>query len=203
MSMKQATKYLAPGDAVQWVISGERVNALLDPMANISPMIASLDAVLHIIVTQQAILLVGTNPVTGRPSQIQQALPRATMLGPLVGKRQNQIDIGGRRFKLSKKGAADVISADQFIGQNGFFADAAPAPPAVPSAGHAPATRPVSTPGRPPGPPPHPAAPVPPSVPAPGPACPRCGIAVQPDWDWCRSCGFDPEGRKPRGWRPE
>jgi hypothetical protein len=27
--------------------------------------------------------------------------------------------------------------------------------------------------------------------------CPECGVAVQPDWDWCHSCGFDPEHRRP------
>jgi len=26
------------------------------------------------------------------------------------------------------------------------------------------------------------------------PACPRCRVPVQPDWDWCHSCGFDPDG---------
>jgi hypothetical protein len=30
-----------------------------------------------------------------------------------------------------------------------------------------------------------------------GPQCPKCGTAVQPDWDWCHACGFDPEGRRP------
>src|SRR5262245_31024831 len=24
--------------------------------------------------------------------------------------------------------------------------------------------------------------------------CPKCGAAVQPDWDWCHDCGFDPDG---------
>lgn len=33
-----------------------------------------------------------------------------------------------------------------------------------------------------------------------GPRCPTCGTAVQPDWDWCRACGFDPEGLRPAGW---
>jgi len=27
------------------------------------------------------------------------------------------------------------------------------------------------------------------------PACPQCGVEVQPDWDWCHSCGFDPAGK--------
>jgi hypothetical protein len=27
-------------------------------------------------------------------------------------------------------------------------------------------------------------------------------VAVQPDWDWCHACGFDPEGLKPVGWLP-
>jgi hypothetical protein len=30
--------------------------------------------------------------------------------------------------------------------------------------------------------------------------CPRCGTPIQPTWDWCHSCGFDPEGLKPVGW---
>lgn len=30
--------------------------------------------------------------------------------------------------------------------------------------------------------------------------CPKCAAAVQPDWDWCHRCGFDPEGKKPPGW---
>ena len=29
------------------------------------------------------------------------------------------------------------------------------------------------------------------------PTCPRCHSDIQPDWDWCQVCGFDPEGRKP------
>lgn len=32
--------------------------------------------------------------------------------------------------------------------------------------------------------------------------CPRCALAVQPDWDWCHGCGFDPEGLKPPNWTP-
>lgn len=26
------------------------------------------------------------------------------------------------------------------------------------------------------------------------PACPECGTEVQPSWNWCEACGFDPEG---------
>ena len=29
------------------------------------------------------------------------------------------------------------------------------------------------------------------------PSCPRCGSEVQPTWDWCHACGFDPAGLKP------
>jgi hypothetical protein len=29
------------------------------------------------------------------------------------------------------------------------------------------------------------------------PACPGCGSEVQPDWDWCHHCGYDPEGLRP------
>ena len=25
--------------------------------------------------------------------------------------------------------------------------------------------------------------------------CPQCGVGVQPDWDWCHACGFDPNGK--------
>src|SRR4051794_12463295 len=25
------------------------------------------------------------------------------------------------------------------------------------------------------------------------PQCPRCGVAVQPTWDWCHECGFHPD----------
>jgi len=28
------------------------------------------------------------------------------------------------------------------------------------------------------------------------PVCPRCHVPVQPDWDWCQSCGYDPEGTR-------
>jgi hypothetical protein len=27
--------------------------------------------------------------------------------------------------------------------------------------------------------------------------CPTCGTEVQPDWDWCHACGFDPESKRP------
>lgn len=30
-----------------------------------------------------------------------------------------------------------------------------------------------------------------------GPPCPKCGTPVQPDWDWCHACGWDPEGLRP------
>ncbi len=30
--------------------------------------------------------------------------------------------------------------------------------------------------------------------------CPQCGCEIQPSWDWCHGCGFDPEGLKPPGW---
>lgn len=29
------------------------------------------------------------------------------------------------------------------------------------------------------------------------PACPRCDVAIQPDWDWCHACGYDPMGLRP------
>lgn len=32
--------------------------------------------------------------------------------------------------------------------------------------------------------------------------CPQCGTPIQPTWDWCEACGFDPESMKPAGWRP-
>jgi hypothetical protein len=37
-------------------------------------------------------------------------------------------------------------------------------------------------------------------VDAPAPACPRCGVAVPPHWDWCQACGFDPNGLAPSTW---
>ena len=30
-----------------------------------------------------------------------------------------------------------------------------------------------------------------------GPGCPQCGTTVEPHWDWCHACGFDPEGLMP------
>ena len=27
--------------------------------------------------------------------------------------------------------------------------------------------------------------------------CPQCGAPVQPSWDWCHACGFDPDGKMP------
>lgn len=35
------------------------------------------------------------------------------------------------------------------------------------------------------------------------PRCPQCGTAIQEHWDWCHTCGFDPEGLKPVGWQPQ
>jgi hypothetical protein len=29
------------------------------------------------------------------------------------------------------------------------------------------------------------------------PVCPECATPVQLDWEWCHSCGFDPEGNRP------
>ena len=29
------------------------------------------------------------------------------------------------------------------------------------------------------------------------PPCPKCGTEVQPSWDWCHACGYDPAGLKP------
>jgi hypothetical protein len=29
------------------------------------------------------------------------------------------------------------------------------------------------------------------------PTCPECGTTVLPDWDWCKGCGFDPDGLRP------
>ena len=34
------------------------------------------------------------------------------------------------------------------------------------------------------------------------PVCTNCGTYVQPDWDWCMACGFDPSHLKPAGWKP-
>ena len=30
-----------------------------------------------------------------------------------------------------------------------------------------------------------------------GPRCPRCATEVQPSWDWCHACGYDPDGLRP------
>lgn len=35
-----------------------------------------------------------------------------------------------------------------------------------------------------------------------GPRCPRCQTSVQPTWDWCEACGWDPADLKPPGWQP-
>jgi len=32
------------------------------------------------------------------------------------------------------------------------------------------------------------------------PRCPKCHTTVQPSWDWCMGCGYDPAGRKPADW---
>ena len=34
------------------------------------------------------------------------------------------------------------------------------------------------------------------------PRCPKCHTMVQPSWDWCMGCGYDPAGRKPGDWTP-
>lgn len=34
------------------------------------------------------------------------------------------------------------------------------------------------------------------------PVCPDCGTTIEPDWDWCHACGFDPEGVRPAAWSP-
>lgn len=34
------------------------------------------------------------------------------------------------------------------------------------------------------------------------PTCPECHTPIQPTWDWCHACGFDPEGLKPADWQP-
>jgi len=34
------------------------------------------------------------------------------------------------------------------------------------------------------------------------PRCPKCHTTVQPSWDWCQGCGYDPASRKPDGWTP-
>jgi hypothetical protein len=31
------------------------------------------------------------------------------------------------------------------------------------------------------------------------PRCPKCHTVVQPSWDWCMGCGYDPAGRRPDG----
>jgi hypothetical protein len=36
----------------------------------------------------------------------------------------------------------------------------------------------------------------------PPPLCPECGTGIQPDWDWCHGCGFDPDHLRPVGWMP-
>jgi hypothetical protein len=32
------------------------------------------------------------------------------------------------------------------------------------------------------------------------PRCPKCHTMVQPSWDWCMGCGYDPASRKPADW---
>jgi hypothetical protein len=40
-----------------------------------------------------------------------------------------------------------------------------------------------------------------PDAPA-APRCPTCGTGIQPHWDWCHFCGYDPDHLKPAGWIP-
>jgi hypothetical protein len=35
------------------------------------------------------------------------------------------------------------------------------------------------------------------------PACPECGTPIEPHWDWCHGCGFDPDGLRPNMWVPD
>ncbi len=32
--------------------------------------------------------------------------------------------------------------------------------------------------------------------------CPSCGIPVEPSWDWCQNCNYDPVHLKPPDWTP-
>jgi hypothetical protein len=32
--------------------------------------------------------------------------------------------------------------------------------------------------------------------------CPECGVPVEPNWDWCENCSFDPVHLKPPDWEP-
>ena len=34
------------------------------------------------------------------------------------------------------------------------------------------------------------------------PLCPDCSTPVQPTWDWCMACGYDPDHLMPTGWTP-
>ena len=34
------------------------------------------------------------------------------------------------------------------------------------------------------------------------PTCPDCRTPVQPTWDWCHACGFDPSNHRPADWMP-
>ena len=34
------------------------------------------------------------------------------------------------------------------------------------------------------------------------PQCPRCATPVEADWDWCRQCGYDPDGLRPERVEP-
>ena len=29
--------------------------------------------------------------------------------------------------------------------------------------------------------------------------CPQCSVVVQPTWDWCHGCGYDPDGLREAG----
>ncbi len=31
--------------------------------------------------------------------------------------------------------------------------------------------------------------------------CPRCGVPVEPSWDWCQNCSYDPVHLKPDDWQ--
>jgi hypothetical protein len=178
LSEKQANTYLREGDRLQFIIKAEKVNQLLDPLANLSPMMASLDSVVHFLVTEQAILVVGSNPVTGGPGPIKFGLPRATRLGPLSGRRENKITVNGTVFKLNKRGVADVVAADRLVEH---LVPADPAPGAAPASVYQAPTAGFASPA--------------PTLPG----CPRCGTGILPDWDWCHACGFDPDGLRPDG----
>ncbi len=120
---KNAEPYLEPGETIQITFGAQTHSAWLMVLTGVLPALFFIKYVV-VVVTDRRIFLGKASPfATTKVSEVLDALPRQTMIGPPSG-LWYKTEALGRRLYVHKRFHGDISEADSMIAQTG-----APLPP--------------------------------------------------------------------------